>query len=117
MLADEAINKLRERFNADAAQNTTATYLLNVKGEGGGSWIAKIANGTCEFMSVADGGANGANQADCTLTIEAQDLLMILDGQLSAMTAAMSGVLSIDGEIGLAMQLVPIFFDSQAPFI
>jgi len=114
MLADETINELKKRFNSQAAQNVTATYLFNVKGEGGGSWLTKIANGTCEFSPATDGGADGA---DCTISIDANDMAMILDGRLSAMTAAMSGVLSIDGEIGLAMQLVPIFFDSQAPFI
>jgi putative sterol carrier protein len=114
MLADETINELKKRFNSQAAQNVTATYLFNVRGEGGGSWLTKIANGSCEFTPAKDGSADGA---DCTISIDASDMAMILDGRLSAMTAAMSGVLSIDGEIGLAMQLVPIFFDSQAPFI
>lgn len=114
MLADETINELKKRFNSQAAQNVTATYLFNVRGEGGGSWLTKIANGACEFTPAKDGSADGA---DCTISIDASDMAMILDGRLSAMTAAMSGVLSIDGEIGLAMQLVPIFFDSQAPFI
>jgi putative sterol carrier protein len=114
MLADETINELKKRFNSQAAQNVTATYLFNVRGEGGGSWVTKITNGACEFTPAQDGSADGA---DCTISIDASDMAMILDGRLSAMTAAMSGVLSIDGEIGLAMQLVPIFFDSQAPFI
>jgi hypothetical protein len=32
---------------------------------------------------------------------------------MSAMTAALSGILSVDGSLGLAMQLVPIFFEGQ----
>jgi putative sterol carrier protein len=110
----KTIDELKKRFNPQAAQGVSATYLFNLSGEGGGSWLTKIANGTCEFTPAGDGAANGA---DCTISIDASDLAMILDGRLSAMTAAMSGVLSIDGEIGLAMQLVPMFFDSEAPLI
>jgi putative sterol carrier protein len=117
MLADETITELRKRFNSTAAQNVTATYLFNVTGEGGGSWLTTIANGNCDFVPVTNGGASGAKPVDCTISIDAQDMTMILDGRLSAMTAAMSGVLAIDGELGLAMQLVPIFFDNQAPLI
>jgi len=117
MLANETIAELQKRFNSAAAQNITATYLFNVTGEGGGSWLTKIANGKCDFTAVASGGSDKPASPDCTISIDAQDMSMILDGKLSAMTAAMSGVLTIDGEIGLAMQLVPIFFDSQAPFI
>jgi len=115
MAADDSINELKKRFNAEAARNVTATYLLNVRGEGAGSWLAKIKDGQCEFIK-ADGNG-GANGADCTVSIDAEDLDMILAGRLSVMTAAMSGVLAIDGEIGLAMQLVPIFFEGQGPFI
>jgi putative sterol carrier protein len=56
-------------------------------------------------------------QADCLISVEADDLEEIIAGRLSAMTAALSGVLSIEGELGLAMQLVPVFFEGQAPFI
>jgi len=112
MPLDKTINEFRKRFNPEAAKDLSATYLFEVVGEGGGAWLAKITNGNCEFLQSEE-----RDGADCVITVAARDMDMILDGRLSAMTAAMSGILTVDGEIGLAMQLVPIFFDSQAPYL
>jgi putative sterol carrier protein len=113
MLAQETMNELRKRFNRQAAVDVSATYLFTVHGEGGGSWLTKIANGSCEFIPETE--INQANRAtnmqpDCMISVEAADLELIMSGRLSAMTAALSGILAIEGELGLAMQLVPIFF-------
>jgi putative sterol carrier protein len=113
MPLDKTINELRKRFKPEAAKDLTATYLFEVVGEGGGAWLARITKGNCEFTQVSE----ERDGADCVITVNAQDMEMILDGRLSAMTAAMSGLLTVDGEIGLAMQLVPIFFDSPAPYL
>lgn len=115
MLANQKIEELQRRFNPDRARNLCATYMLTIRGEGGGSWITKISAGTCEFIHHSDGQAD--NLADCSISINADDLEMILDGKMTAMTAALSGILAIEGELGLAMQLVPVFFEGQAPFI
>jgi hypothetical protein len=120
VLADQTINELRKRFRPDAARNLSATYLITVRGEGGGAWLTKIDDGTCEFIPHRiDGGTNGDGQpqADCSISVDAADLDLIMSGRLSAMTAALSGVLAIEGEVGLAMQLVPIFFEGQVPFV
>lgn len=113
MLAQETMNELRKRFNRKAAADVCATYLFTVHGEGGGSWLTKIANGNCEFIPQAeiydtDGEIN--MQPDCMISVEAPDLELIMSGRLSAMTAALSGILAIEGELGLAMRLLPIFF-------
>jgi putative sterol carrier protein len=108
------IEELRKRFKAENARNLNATYLITVRGDGGGSWLTKIYEGKLEFEA-HDLTAGPA--ADCIISVDAEDLEMIIDGKMSAMTAALSGVLAIEGELGLAMQLVPIFFEGQAPFI
>jgi len=113
VLANEKIEELQRRFNPDKARNMCATYILTIRGEGGGSWITKISDGTCEFIP-HDG---ETDKADCSISINADDLDMILAGRMTAMTAALSGILAIEGELGLAMQLVPVFFEGQAPFI
>jgi putative sterol carrier protein len=115
MLIAETINELRQRFKPEAAEDLTATYLFDIVGNDGGRWLAKIDKGSCSFLTLEND--DPFAPVDCTITVAAEDLQMILDGRLSAMTAAMSGVLTVDGEIGLAMQLVPIFFHGQAPFI
>lgn len=114
MSAHERIEELRKRFKPENARNLCATYLLTIHGNGGGTWLTKISDGTLEFIP-QNGDANP--QADCMISVAEDDLDLIMTGRMSAMTAAMSGVLAIEGELGLAMQLVPIFFEGQAPFI
>lgn len=115
-LAAETIEELRKRFKPENARNLSATYLITIHGNGGGAWLTKIYDGQCEFIPHTES-EEGATLADCLISVDAQDLELIMTGKLSAMTAALSGVLAIEGELGLAMQLVPIFFEGQAPFI
>lgn len=116
MLANDTyIEELRRRFRPDAARNLSATYLFTIRGDGGGAWLTRINEGQVEFIPHT-GGAT-PELADCLISVDAEDLELIMSGRLSAMTAALSGVLAIEGELGLAMQLVPIFFEGQAPFI
>jgi len=111
VISPNAIEELRKRFNPAAAKNVTATYLISVRGEGGGVWLTKIDDGRCEFIKQESA---PATEPDCRISVSAEDLQMIMDGRMSAMTAALSGMLAIEGELGLAMQLVPMFFDGQA---
>ena len=115
MLANKTIEELSKRFKPEAAKNFSATYLFRVEGDGAGDVVAKIDDGKCELTS--SDGTTPAVEPDCKISVSASDLEMIMDGRMSAMTAALSGILSIEGEIGLAMQLVPIFFEGQVPFV
>lgn len=108
MPAQEAINELKKRFKPEAARNLTATYLINIKGQDGGAFLTCIDDGKLEFIPHQD---NSSVPCDCTISVDADDLKMIMDGRMSAMTAALSGALAVDGELGLAMKLVPIFFE------
>ncbi len=115
MPAAETIEELRKRFKPENARNLSATYLITIRGQGGGSWLTIISDGALEMIEQDT--LEALAQADCLISVDAEDLELIMAGRLSAMTAALSGVLSIEGELGLAMQLVPIFFEGQAPFI
>ncbi len=114
MISENTIEELRKRFKPENARNLNATYLITIRGNGGGTWLTKIADGKLEFEPRDP---STKPQADCLISVDAEDLEMIMTGRMSAMTAALSGVLAIEGELGLAMQLVPIFFEGQAPFI
>jgi putative sterol carrier protein len=111
VLAVNPIEELKQRFNPEAAQKVSATYLFQITGEAGGVWVAKINNGTLE-VTPFDASVR-SEQPDCSISVAAEDLSLMMSGKLSAMTAALSGMLSIEGELGLAMQLVPIFFNGQ----
>lgn len=113
MTALNTIEELRKRFNPAAAKNLSATYLITIEGEGGGTWLTKINDGSIEFIPQEKEECLSA-EPDCTIAVSAEDLEMIISGRLSAMTAALSGMLVIEGELGLAMQLVPMFFNGQA---
>ena len=113
MPATQIIDQLQKRFKPDAARNVNATYLISVRGDEGGNWLVKIKDGQCDFAPYAnETNDKGDKPANCSISVDARDLESIISGRLSAMTAALSGVLSIDGELGLAMQLIPIFFES-----
>lgn len=114
VLVTNPIEELQKRFNKQAAKNVTATYLFRITGNGGGAWLAQINNGDLTVVPVEEG---KAPNPDCSISVSSEDLELIMSGKLSAMTAALSGMLAIDGELGLAMQLVPIFFEGQAPFV
>lgn len=113
MITVNPIDELKKRFNSAAAQNLTANYLFQIGGLEDGSWMTKIDSGKLEVEPYKQG---ASPSPDCTITVAAEDLEMIMQGKVSAMTAALSGMLSIDGELGLAMQLVPVFFEGQSVF-
>lgn len=110
MISTDPMEELKKRFNAQAAQNVTANYLMRITGIEQGPWLTRI---NCGELQVEPYVAGSSPNPDCTISISAEDLQLIMSGKLSAMTAAMSGMLAIDGELGLAMQLVPIFFNSH----
>src|SRR5579885_1233588 len=107
--AINAIEELQKRFRPEAAKNFSATYLLSIQGMEGGHFLTRIQDGTCQI--IPQDGNTPAIEPDCRISVSAEDLEMIMSGRLSAMTAALSGMLAIDGELGLAMQLVPMFFE------
>ena len=48
---------------------------------------------------------DGGGEADCTLTASADTFRALLDGELDPTAAFMSGQLTVDGDMGLAMRL------------
>ncbi|QYX58231.1 SCP2 sterol-binding domain-containing protein [Roseovarius sp. SCSIO 43702] len=73
----------------------------------------KDFNGTAKFViegegaiMVDDAGARaGDDEADVTLTADAETFQSILEGDLDPTAAFMTGKLSVDGDMGMAMQL------------
>lgn len=116
MSAFQSINELFKRFKPDAARNLNATYLFSVRGEGGGSWLVKIANGKCDYTPYIGNATenNDKPPADCSISVHINDLELIISGRMSAITAALSGILAVEGELSLAMELVPVFFEKSA---
>jgi hypothetical protein len=80
---DEARNDLQGR---------SVVYKVVVTGEGGGSWIIDLT-GSDHPLIPSDG------SADCTITVAADDLIDIVNGDLNAAESFLQGRLHIAGDL------------------
>ena len=79
---------------------------LAAKLSGGFDGVAKfVIPGEGSIMLDAAGVREGDDDADVTLTAEAEVFDALLSGDLSAASAFMTGKLAVDGNMGLAMKL------------
>ncbi len=85
-----------------------AVKALNEKMDGGGfdGGTAKfVIEGEGAIMIDGAGARAGDEEADVTLTADEETFRAILDGAENPTAAFMSGKLTVDGDMGLAMQL------------
>lgn len=84
----------------------TAVAMLADKLSGGFDGVAKfVIPGEGTIMVDGAGVRAGDEDADVTLTASVEVFQDLLSGDLSAASAFMSGKLSVDGSMGLAMKL------------
>lgn len=103
MSAAEFLKKLPAAFNADAAAGTNCTMQFNVSTPTN----VVIKDGSC---AVNDG---TAGNPDVTITMEDDDLIALMKGELNGMTAFMTGKLQIEGDLMLAQRLATLFDASK----
>lgn len=83
-----------------------AVKALNEKLSGGFDGVAKfVIPGEGAIMLDGQGVRAGDEEADVTLTADADVFRAILDGEVNPTMAFMSGKLSVDGSMGMAMKL------------
>lgn len=83
-----------------------AVKALGVKMADGFDGVAKfVIEGEGAIMVDADGVRAGDEPADVTMTATAQVFQAMMEGQLNPTTAFMTGKLTVDGSMGLAMKL------------
>ncbi len=86
---DGAVKALNEKMGGDGF---SATAKFVIEGEG-----SVIIDG--------NGARAGDDPADVTMTADTETFQAIMSGDLNPTAAFMSGKLSVDGDMGLAMQL------------
>ena len=103
MSAAETILNLPKAFDASAAEGVDCTVQFSCASP----LHVVIKDGTC----TASEGA--ANNPDLTLTIDDDDLVALLKGELNGMEAFMTGKLQVDGDMMLAQRLTTFFDRSK----
>jgi putative sterol carrier protein len=84
----------------------TAVAALNEKIEGGFDGVAKfVIEDEGSIIIDSDGARAADDDADVTLTADAETFKGILDGEVNPTAAFMTGKLSVDGDMGMAMKL------------
>ncbi len=84
----------------------SAVEALNSKMDSGISGTAKfVIEGEGAIMVDENGARAGDEEADVTMTADAETFQSILEGDLDPTAAFMSGKLAVDGDMGMAMQL------------
>ncbi|PWA13048.1 sterol-binding protein [Pueribacillus theae] len=84
------------------ADGIEAVYQFNITGDEESTYQVILRS---DSGSVVEG---EKETADCTLTIDSADFKKMVDGELNGTEAFMSGLLQIDGDMGLALRLQDI---------
>lgn len=85
---------------------TAAVTALNEKATDGFDGTAKFVIEDEGSIVIDSNGARAADdEADVTLTADADTFHAILDGDMDPAAAFMSGKLAVDGDMGMAMKL------------
>lgn len=89
---EQAATELNDKISA-AGFDSTAKFM--VEGEGA-------------IMMDSDGARVGDEEADVTLNADADTFRAIFEGDLNPTSAFMTGKLSVDGDMGVAMKLASV---------
>ena len=103
LTAKTVVENMPRAFLPEKATGVNAVIQYHLTGEGGGDWVIKIADGTCQ---VDEGTAEGPNM---TLTMDAGDYVKMVTGKLDPTAAFMAGKIKIGGDFSLATRLTSFF--------
>lgn len=102
MTAQELVRKMPAAFDSEAAKDVNAVLLFDLSQP----MHVVIENGVCTAF---DG---QVDDPDVTLSMDDDDFVALMRGELNGMAAFMTGKLKLDGDLVLANRLVK-FFDSN----
>lgn len=92
---------------SDTINNAVEALNAKLDGEGFDGNAKFVIEDEGAIMLDSDGARAGDEDADVTMTADADTFRDILEGNLNPTSAFMSGRLKIDGDMGAAMRLAP----------
>ena len=90
---------MTSEFDPDSVGDMNAVLQFDISGDDGGQWVVKIAN---KQIEVKEGTADNATT---TLSMFDKDFLNMVNGDLNPVSAFMQGLIKIEGDMSVAMQL------------
>jgi putative sterol carrier protein len=100
MTVQEFFEALPGRVDPGKTAGMNNSYVFDIAGVG--EWTVSVADGS---VSVAE----GAGDADCTISASEETLMKIANGEANPTTAYMTGKLKIQGDMGAALKLQKLF--------
>ena len=91
-------------FNPDAARGVNRTFQFDISGEGGGTWVIKVADGRFEMTEGAP-----ATPSDSLLETDAETWVAMSAGEMSGDEAFLLGRLSSAGVLGAGLVFDDLF--------
>lgn len=90
------------KTRADKLTAINAVYEFQIKGPAGGTWSLDLKTPGGKVVE----GSTGS--ADCTITMEDENFVKLISGQLNPQMAFMTGKLKVAGNMGLALKLTNV---------
>ena len=90
---------------SDIIEGAVAALQEKLGDEGFDASVKFVINGEGAVIVDSDGVREGDEDADCTLSADADTFQAMMTGDLNPTAAFMSGKLSVDGDMGVAMKL------------
>ena len=94
-------------FNPEAARGINRTFQFDISGEGGGTWVIKVADGR---MEISEGVP--ATTSDSRLETDAETWLAMSAGEMSGDEAFLLGRLGSEGILGAGLVFDDLFRES-----
>lgn len=100
MSAKEFFDTLETRIDPAKTAGMNNSYIFDI--EGAGTWKVDVRDGAVKV-------AEGAEDADVTITTSEETFEKITSGEQNATSAYMTGKLKVKGDMGAAMKLQKLF--------
>ncbi|MBT3311799.1 MAG: hypothetical protein HN737_11705 [Desulfobacterales bacterium] len=103
----DIFGSMESRVNPDGVKGVTCNCGYKITGEGGGEYTVTVKDGDVKVLE-------GIHSPDVTTTASAENWINITLGKLDATTAFTSGMIKIDGDMGV-MGKAAMFFQKYRP--